>query len=417
MNVKPFRGLRPRQDLATRIPSFPYDVVDRPEALKLAGDDPYSFLHVVRAEIDLDLEVDPYDDRVYARSRENFRSMIDQGWLVRDESPAYYVYRLRMGEHTQTGIVGAAAVDDYLEGRIKKHEHTRPAKENDRVRVIEALGAHPGPVFLTHPPDAGLKEIVARVAGSEPAVRFTAPDGIEHELWVVDRTDDRDAIDRSFAGMPVTYVADGHHRTAAAARACEALRGKLGDTPDHTSCHYFLAVHFPSDEVRVLDYNRVVRDLLGQTPEAFVEKIREAGFELTAGHAAKRPPLRGTFGMYLDGRWRLLTPRAGVVPEDDLLGSLDVTVLSDRVLEPILGIEDPRTDVRVEFVGGIRGMEELERRVDGGEFAVAFALFPTALDDVMGVADAGEVMPPKSTWFEPKLRSGMVVQMLDGEKL
>jgi uncharacterized protein (DUF1015 family) len=417
MKVKPFRGLRPRRDLAAKIPSYPYDVVDRREAAALAGDDPYSFLHVVRAEIDLDPEIDPYDDRVYERSRQNFRSMIDQGWLVRDEIPAYYVYRLRMGEHTQTGIVGAAAVDDYLEGRIKKHEHTRPAKENDRVRVIEALGAHPGPVFLTHSPDEGLKMVVARVVESAPAVRFAAPDGIEHELWVVDGDGEGAEIDRRFATMTATYVADGHHRTAAAARACKALRERLGDAPDDAACHYFLAVHFPSDEVRVFDYNRVVRDLLGQTPEAFIERVREAGFEITAEHAAKKPPMRGTFGIYLDGRWRLLTPRAGVVPEDDRLGRLDVTVLSDRVLEPILAIDDPRTDVRIAFVGGIRGMEELERLVDGGEFAVAFALFPTALDDVMGVADAGEVMPPKSTWFEPKLRSGMVVQMLDGERL
>lgn len=416
MILKPFRGLRPRADLATRIPSVPYDVVNTEEARALAGDDPYSFLHVVRAEIDLGPDVDPFDDRVYAQARSAFHSMVDRGWLVRDEVPAYYVYRLRMEGHTQTGVVGAAAVDDYLEGKIKRHEHTRPAKEQDRVRVIQALGAHPGPVFLTYPSVAALDREVAGVTKKAPAVTFTAPDGVEHTLWVVDDVEVRREIEGRFSEVPATYVADGHHRAAAAARACAGLRSRLaGGASGRESCNYFLAVHFPAAEVRVLDYNRVVRDLNGRTVESLVQQIGEAGFDVALDHSEKRPPCRGTFGMYAEKRWMLLTARD--VPRGDLLGSLDVSILAGRVLRPLLGIDDPRTDRRIDFVGGIRGMRELERRVDSGESAVAFALYPTSLEDLMRVADAGEVMPPKSTWFEPKLRSGMVVQLMGDEPL
>jgi len=408
MIVKPFRGLRPRGDLAAKIPSYPYDVINREEALQLAGDDPYSFLHVIRSEIDLEPSVDAYDDRVYERSRQNFRSMIDRGWLVRDARPAYYVYRLRMGDHTQTGIVGAAAVDDYKQGRIKKHELTRPAKEDDRVRVVRTLGAHPGPVFLTYPADEGLNGVVAAIVEGPPDVSFTAPDEIVHQLWAVAEAETCSEIERLFSAVPASYVADGHHRAAAASRAGEGLTGEASG--------HFLAVHFPSNEVRVFDYNRVVRDLHGLTKDAFLDRVREAGFDTRPDHAAKRPATRGSFGMYLGGRWYLLTARPEIVP-DDTLGCLDVSILSDRLLGPILGIEDPRTDTRIDFVGGVRGMEELEKRVNVGGNAVAFALYPTSLDDLMAVADAGQVMPPKSTWFEPKLRSGMVVQLVDDETL
>ena len=415
MIVKPFRGLRPRSDLATKIPSVPYDVVNAEEARRLAADDPYSFLHVIRAEIDLDPAMDPFDERVYAQGGARFRSMIEQGWLVRDSTPAYYVYRLQMGNHTQTGIVGAAAVGDYLEGRIKKHEHTRPDKEQDRVRVIEALGAHPGPVFLTYPGVEELNQEVAAVVRRDPAVSFAATDGVEHTLWVEDDVERCRRIEDLFGRIPATYVADGHHRAAAAATACSGVCDKLDSSTGDESCHYFLTVHFPANEVRVLDYNRVVRDRNGHAADALLQKIGEAGFDIEIDHAEKRPPLRGTFGMYLAGRWYLLSAKD--VPQGDLLGGLDVSVLAGRVLRPILGIEDPRTDGRIDFVGGIRGMQELERRVDSGESAVAFALYLTSLEDLMRVADAGEVMPPKSTWFEPKLRSGLVVQLLDDDLL
>ena len=394
---------------------MPYDVVNRDEARELAADDPHSFLHVVRAEIDLDPSVDAYDDRVYDRARTNLRSMIDSGWLVRDERPAYYVYRLRMDDRTQTGLVGAAAVDDYLEGRIKKHEHTRPVKENDRIRLIRALGAHPDPVFLTHPGIDGLNREVAAVTATAHDVFFTAPDGIEHTLWVVDDAAACARIEGHYRELPCSYVADGHHRAAAASKAFAELRSGLASPSGEESCHFFLTVHFPAEEVRVFDYNRVVRDLNGLTSNALVQAIGAAGFEVAPGYSAKSPAQRGSFGMYLAGSWYRLT--ADGIPREDLLGGLDVSVLSGRVLRPILGIQDPRTDSRIDFVGGIRGMEELERRVDSGENAVAFSLYPTDLEDVMRVADAGEVMPPKSTWFEPKLRSGMVVQLVDDEPL
>jgi len=412
MRIRAFQGLRPQPQLASQVASLPYDVVNTDEAKALAKGNPSSFLHVVRAEIDLDPTVGPYDDRVYEQSRRNFRGMVDRGWLVRDERPSYYVYRLRMGEHVQTGVVGAASIDDYLEGRVKKHEHTRPAKEDDRLRVNLALGAHPGPIFLTHPPDAGLRQTLAAIVEGEPEVHFAAPDGVEHTLWVVDSAEPKAAIERHFAAMPATFVADGHHRSAAAARACEAVRSKLDSPTGDESCNYFLAVHFPSDEMRILDYNRIVRDLGGLSAAEFVERVRAAGFDVSADHAERRAPSRAAFGMYVAGGWYLLRARPEIIPQDDPVGGLDVAVLSDRILDPVLGIKDIRTDARIDFVGGIRGMDELERRVNAGDAVVAFALYPTSIDDLMQVAAANRVMPPKSTWFEPKLRSGLIVQPL-----
>lgn len=404
MDVKPFRGLRPRKDLAARIPSWPYDVISSDEARKLAEDDPYTFLHVIKPEIDLAPDIDPHDDRVYAKARENLLAMQERGWMVRDERPAYYVYRLTAGEHSQVGLMGAAAVQDYLEGRIKKHEHTRPDKEQDRVRLNDALGATPGPIFLTYAPRPGLNEVVDTVVACDPEASFVAPDGVEHTLWVVDDPVACSRIEKEFSEIPATYVADGHHRTAAAARVAAGRAG---------SARHFLAVHFPADQVRVLDYNRVVRDLGGLDAASFLSRVAEAGFDVRSGWVEKRPPSRGNFGMYLDGGWHLLAALPGIVPTGDVVEQLDISILSRNLLEPVLGIGDPRTDDRIDFVGGSRGMEELEARVDSGRFAVAFALYPTSLEDVMAVADEGRVMPPKSTWFEPKLRSGLVVQLLD----
>lgn len=411
MQIKPFRGLRPRPDLAARIPSYPYDVVSAEEARELARDDPYSFLHVIRPEIDLDPDVNPHDDRVYARGRENLAAMIENGWLARDARPAYYVYQLVMDGRAQTGILGASAVRDYVEDRIKKHEHTRPDKEEDRVRLNDALSAHPGPVFLTY---RGLPEINAVVKGiltSGPAVDFTAPDGIAHRLWVVDDPALVQGIERLFTAVRETYVADGHHRAAAAARVGALRQARTGGASAEGSA-YFMTALFPVDQIRVYDYNRVVRDLNGLDPQALVSRLDAAGFRVKRGHAGKKPPAAGSFGMYVAGRWYLLTAPAESIP-DDVLGRLDVSILTRSVLEPILGVGDQRTDPRIDFVGGIRGMDELERRVNGDRAAVAFALYPTSLEDVMRVADAGQVMPPKSTWFEPKLRSGMVIQPLD----
>ncbi|HKQ63171.1 MAG TPA: DUF1015 family protein [Candidatus Polarisedimenticolaceae bacterium] len=418
MIVKPFRGLRPRADLAARIASYPYDVLSSAEARRLAAGDPYTFLHVIKPEIDLDPSVDAYDDRVYVQGRQSFAAMRERGWLVRDERPAYYVYRLTLDGRSQTGILGAAAVDDYLHGRIRRHELTRPDKENDRVRLNEALGAHPGPVFLAYHPQPRLDGLAAEVAGSPPSVSFTAPDGITHELWVVDDPERCARIEGLLAALPESYIADGHHRAAAAARVAERRRATLRNPSGLEPAHFFLAAHFPADQLRILDYNRLVRDLCGMDRARFLEQVDRAGFEIRGAHHERRPPGRRRFGMYLAGAWYLLTARPEPAAENhDPVAALDISLLSRRLLEPVLDIRDPRTDPRIDFVGGIRGMDELERRVDSGEWSAAFALHPTSLDEVMRVADAGKVMPPKSTWFEPKLRSGLVVQLLEGDTL
>ena len=415
MIVKPFRGLRPRAELAPLIASVPYDVVDTEEARRLAEGNPHSFLHVTRPEIDFDPETDPYDDAVYARGAQNLTSMVARGWLQRDDQPAYYVYRLTMDGKPQTGILGAAAVADYEQGRIKKHEHTRPEKVQDRVKLNDALSAHPGPVFLTYRGLPELNAVVNGVVAGPADVDFVASDGIRHELWVVDDAAETTRIQKLLGQVRESYVADGHHRAAAAARVSAARIARAADEPtaDDAACRFFLAAHFPSEQLRVLDYNRVIRDLNGLDALSLIDRLRSAGMHVKPNHRSRRPVAPESFGMYVAGTWYLLTPSPDLVPRNDVVGRLDVSVLTDRVMQPILGIGDPRTDKRVEFVGGIRGMDELERLVDSGRHAVAFALYPTRLEDVMAVADAGRVMPPKSTWFEPKLRSGLVVQLLD----
>jgi uncharacterized protein (DUF1015 family) len=392
MDVRPFRGLRPRSDLASRIPSLPYDVLDSDEARELAAGDPYSFLHVVKPEIDLDPSIDPHDERVYAKGRANLDAMRRSGWLVQDPRPAFYIYRLTRDGHRQTGIVGAAAVADYLAGRIKRHEHTRPDKEDDRMLHTRALAAQPGPVFLAYRDREELDRLVGGLVSRPPVVGFTAVDGIAHELWLVDDSKDVAALEREMARVPASYIADGHHRAAAYARAVGA-DGRI------------LAVHFPASQLRILDYNRIVEDLNSLDPARFLLETQSAGFDVVNPWVAKRPPRKASFGLYLGGEWRLL--------EAVDSSGLDVAILQDRLLGPILGVGDPRTDPRISFVGGGRGVEEIERRVGSKESAAGFALFPTSLDEVMAVADAGEVMPPKSTWFEPKLRSGLVVRLLD----
>jgi uncharacterized protein (DUF1015 family) len=413
MNVKPFRGLRPRADLASKIPSLPYDVLDRAEALALARNDPHTFLHVVKAEIDLDPSVDASDPRVYAKARENFRAMRERGWLVRDERPAFYLYRQRMGDHVQTGVVGAATVDDYLEGRIKKHEHTRPDKEDDRTRHADAIGAHAGPVFLAYRDVPAIDALVAQGTRGEPALAFDAVDGVAHALWVVDDAAAAAHLEDAFRAVPASYIADGHHRAAAYARVARIRRESGAPPGGGRPFDHFLSVHFPATQLRILAYNRLVRDLHGLEAPRLFRRLDAAGFDVIAPWPAKAPRDAATFGMYLAGTWHLLIARPGTAPEGDPVKRLDVAVLQDRILEPILGVLDPRTDGRITFCGGIRGVAELERRVDSGEHAVAFAMHPTGLEDVMRVADAGAVMPPKSTWFEPKLRSGVVVHLLD----
>ncbi|NIM01645.1 MAG: DUF1015 family protein [Acidobacteria bacterium] len=417
MIVRPFRGLRPRNDLADSIASPPYDVLSSEEARQLARGNPNSFLHVIKPEIDLDPRTDPYDDRVYSTGAGNLRAMIDDGRMVRDEAPAYYIYRLVMDDRTQTGVVGAAAVRDYLDGRIKKHEFTRPDKEKDRIRLNDALDATPGPIFLTYRSIPELNALVNGQIDRTPDVDFVAPDGVQHTLWKIDDPAICSKIETLFSRIRATYVADGHHRSAAAAKLSEQRIAEIDEPTGEEPVSYFMAVHFPADQLHVLDYNRVVADLNGLDPEALVARIEDAGFHVQPDWRTRKPPHRGSFGMYVDGRWSLLTAKPEIVPEDDVVGRLDVSILTTRLLQPILGIGDPRTDKRIDFVGGIRGMQELEKRVDSGRDAIAFSLWPTSLDEVMAVADAGQVMPPKSTWFEPKLRSGLVVQLFEGDRL
>ncbi|MDA8364632.1 MAG: DUF1015 family protein [Gammaproteobacteria bacterium] len=409
--IRPFSGLRPRAEFAAQVLAPPYDVVTEDEARARAAGRPWSFLHISRPEIDLPPGTDPYAPEVYRKGRENFERQIAAGVLARDPEPCYYLYRLVMGAHTQTGLVAAASVAAYEHQRIRRHEHTRPDKEDDRVRQIEALDAQTGPVFLTYRHRAGIDRIVVALTSGAPEVDVTADDGVRHSLWVVRDPDVIGTLTGEFEAADCLYVADGHHRSAAAARVAAARRSR-GAPGAEGAWDYFLSVIFPDDQMQILPYNRVVRDLHGLTLTAFLERVA-AGFDLQPAAAAVTPGRAGEFGMYCGGTWYRLAIHAGRVPADDPVRRLDVSLLADNLLEPVLGIQDPRRDKRIDFVGGIRGVGALQQRVDSGEMAVAFSMFPTALSDLMAVADAGQVMPPKSTWFEPKLADGLVSQQLD----
>jgi uncharacterized protein (DUF1015 family) len=398
--------------LAEQVASPPYDVLSSEEAREMAADNEFSFLHVVKPEIDLPPSTHIYSAEVYATGAANLRRLIDDGVLIRELEPAYYLYRQRMGDHVQTGLVAGASIDEYEADLIKKHEHTRPVKEDDRTRHIDALNANTGPVFLTYKARPQVDVLIDRLCSEPPTYDFTAADGIQHVLWVVDKQTDRDELTAALADVPELYVADGHHRSAAATRIRDARRAANASHTGGEPYNYFLTVIFPHDQMMILDYNRVVRDLNGRTPQALLEEIAER-FEIEAVDSGK-PTRSTTFGMYLEGRWHRLTAREGSYPVGDPVRGLDVSILQENLLAPVLGIGDPRSDERVDFVGGIRGLEELERLVDSGEWAVAFALYPTSIEQLFSVADAGMVMPPKSTWFEPKLRSGLIVRPLEG---
>ncbi len=407
--IVPFAGLRPVPEHAADVVAPPYDVLNTAEARDRARGRPWSFLHISKPEIDLPEGTDPHDDAVYARGAGNLAKMIEAGILMREDRPVYYLYRLIMGDHEQVGLVAAASVDDYLSNRIRKHEYTRPDKETDRVRQIDALNAQTGPVFLTYRHDPDMDALGRRITTQAPLYDLTADDGVRHTFWVIDDPQDIDTITRTFDAMPNLYIADGHHRSAAAARVAEQRRaaGKGGGAAD-----YFLAVLFPDNQMQILDYNRVVRDLNGLSPQAFLDALADA-FVVTPSGTPVRPARAGEFGMYLDGQWYRLAIRPERIPADDPVRRLDVSLLQDNLIAPILGITDPRRDDRIDFVGGIRGLGELAKRVDSGEMQVAFSLHPTSMEDLMAVADAEQVMPPKSTWFEPKLADGLVSHVLD----
>jgi uncharacterized protein (DUF1015 family) len=408
--LRPFRGYRPGPELAGRIASFPYDVISSEEARGLAEGNPYSFLHVGKPEIDLDPSVPLYDDRVYAKGVENLKRLIADGVLRKDDRPCMYVYQQTMGDHVQAGLVGLCSVKEYEDGLIKRHEFTRKDKEDDRTRHVAEQNANAEPVFLTYRANPDVDTLVDRVKTGPPVYDIVAEDGIGHRVWVVDDPVEVDRLTRLFALVPALYVADGHHRTAAAVRCGQALRAKTPDRTGTEPFEFFMAVVFPHDQLQILDYNRVVKDLNGMSPEQFLAKVGET-FEVGPADGPK-PAATGTFGMYLGGRWHRLKAKPGTFPAGDPIGSLDVSILQNNLLAPILGIADPRTDKRIDFVGGIRGTGELEKRVAEG-WAVAFSMFPTTLDQLMAVADSGQVMPPKSTWFEPKLRSGLIVRLIE----
>jgi len=411
--IKPFRGLRPVAGRAGDVVAPPYDVVDRSEAKALVQGRPLSFLHISRPEIDLADTVDPCDPAVYAKGRENLDRMVAEGVLGREERPCYYAYRLTMGDHVQTGIVATASVEAYDRGRIKKHEFTRPVKEDDRVRQIDTLNAQTGPVFLVYAADPVVDGILREVSAAPADVDVTAErDGVRHQLWKIDAVETIDALTAAFDAMPAIYVADGHHRSAAGSRVGNSRREA---NPSHTGkegYNHFLSVIFPHDQMQILDYNRVVRDLHGLGKDEFLAAIG-AAFDLELSDRPVKPGRSGEFGMYLDGQWYRLAIHEELVPQDDPVARLDVSLLQSNLIEPLLGIADPRRDDRIDFVGGIRGLSGLEKRVDSGDWAAAFALFPTTMHALMSVADAGEVMPPKSTWFEPKLADGLISHVLD----
>ncbi|MEN8130599.1 MAG: DUF1015 family protein [Pseudomonadota bacterium] len=410
--IRPFRGLRPDPQRATDVIAPPYDVLNTEEARRRVEGRPWSFLHISKPQIDLSPDIDPFDPAVYAKAAENLNRMLNEGMLVRDDQPYYYAYRLIMGEHTQVGLVATASVADYDNNRVRKHEFTRPVKEGDRVRQIDAVNAQTGPVLLAYPPAPEVDDILAKVACGAGDIDVTADDGIRHILWAISDSDTIAQLTRCFDSMAAIYIADGHHRSAAASRICARRKAANSGHTGEETYNYFLSVIFPHHQMRILDYNRVVKDLGGLNSDEMFARVGE-NFMIESSDTAVRPQRPAEFGMYLDGRWYLLRLHEDLIPNNDPVARLDVSLLAVHLIEPILDIHDPRRDERIDFVGGIRGLRELEKRVDSGEMAVAFSLFPTRMEDLMAVADANEVMPPKSTWFEPKLADGLVSHVLD----
>jgi len=401
--LKPFAALRPRPELASRICELPNDVMSPEEARQIARDNPLSFLHVSKPEIDLPAGTDLYSPAVYAKGKENFESLIAQGSLRQDAQAGFHLYRQVMGKHTQTGLVAVASCEEYLRGVIKKHELTRPDKEDDRVRHIETLNSQTGPVFLTYPARKAVDDFVAERTAGIPEIDFTAADGIRHSAWPVSDQAGIRFLEQQFAGIPCLYIADGHHRSAAAARVFQSRKGS-----GHSA--FFLSVIFPHNQMQILPYNRVLKDLHGLGAQDLLARLERVFVIGEPGQAG--PSARHDLGFYLAGHWRTLSFRPELASSTDAYESLDVTLLQKHVLAPIFGIEDPRTSKRVGFVGGIRGTAELERLVDSGDYACAFSMFPTGIEELMTIADAGGIMPPKSTWFEPKLRDAMFCHLL-----
>ncbi len=412
MKVKPFRGVRPPKALVKEVASRPYDVLNSEEARKEAEGNEKSLYHIIKPEIDFPLGKDEHDEDVYAKAAENFHLFQEKGWLLQDEQEMYYVYAQTMNGKTQYGLVVGASVEDYMTGKIKKHELTRRDKEEDRMKHVRVNDANIEPVFFAYPDNRELNEIVTRTTAQQPEYDFVSVDGVGHHFWLIQDEKDIQRITEIFAAMPAMYIADGHHRSAAA-----ALVGaeKVKNNPDHTGSeeyNYFMAVCFPDSQLTIIDYNRVVKDLNGLTPAEFIQKLEKNFTVEPTGTELQRPKNLHNFSVYLDGRSFSVTAKPGTYDDNDPIGQLDVTITSNLVLDEILGIKDLRSDKRIDFVGGIRGLDELKKRVDSGEMAVALALYPVSMKQLMDIADTGNIMPPKTTWFEPKLRSGLVIHKL-----
>ena len=411
--VRPFKGLRPEAELAAKIASLPYDVMDTEEARGKIAADPFSFLTVTKSEATMPEGTDAYSDEVYAKARENLVNYVKSGKMKQDPVPCFYIYRQRMNQHIQIGLVATAAVEEYRNGTIRRHELTRTEKEQDRVRHITVTKAQTGPVFLTYRQRPEISSYILKLmAEREPAINFIADDGVRNTLYVVDNPIDIQEIIRLFKAVPAFYIADGHHRCAGAMRVADQYEKETGAKDLSAEYEYFQAVIFPDNMMEILDYNRLVADLAGHSTASFLQAVEEK-FTVKSVQKAYHPEARHTFGMYLGGLWYELKAKEGSFDPKDDIASLDVSILQDNLLAPILKIGDPRRDKRMGFVGGIRGLAELERKVDSGKFAVAFSMYPTLMQEVMTIADAGKIMPPKSTWFEPKLRDGIVVHLLE----
>lgn len=410
--LRPFRAVRPIEKLVDKVAALPYDVMSSEEAREMVKSNPYSFLHIDKAEIDLDSSIDIYDKRVYEKAKENLNNMIKDGIYIKEECPRLYVYRQTMNGRSQTGIVACVAIDEYINNVIKKHEHTRPDKEEDRINHVNYCNANTGPIFLTYRHRGEINNIVSKWTALEPIYNFIEEDGVGHTVWVIQDNNDAERLKELFKDVESLYIADGHHRAASAVKVGLMRREENPNYTGDEEFNYFLAVIFPDKDLRIMDYNRVVKDLNGLSTEEYMLRLTEK-FEVSLyeGDGPCKPASKHTYGMYLEGKWYMLAAKDGTYNSDDPVAKLDVSILQNNLLTPILGIDDPRTSKRIDFVGGIRGLKELERRVDK-DMKAAFAMYPTTIDELMAISDAGEIMPPKSTWFEPKLRSGIFIHEL-----
>ena len=405
--IRPFKGIRPVKELADKIAALPYDVMDSDEAREMVKDNPYSFLHIDKAEIDLSKDIDAYDDVVYEKARENLDKMIENGYYIEDEKPKFYIYRQTMNGRRQVGLVACASIDDYSNNIIKKHELTREDKEIDRINHVYKCEAHTGPIFLTYRENKEISNIINRWIKNEPIYDFKTDDGVGHTAWIIDDENTVIKISELFKTVDYLYIADGHHRSASAVKVGNIKRSENESYTGEEEFNYFLSISYPDTELEVLDYNRSVRDLNGLSKEEFLNKV-SAKFEVTVSNEQIKPKEKYTFGMYLENQWYLLKAKEGIFNPEDPVDKLDVSILQNSLLRPILGIDDPRTSQRIKFIGGIRGLKELERRANT-DMKISFSMHATTTDDIMDIADSGEIMPPKSTWFEPKPRSGLFI--------